>query len=184
MNVAFRKAMTVDDYLAWAAAQGGIPRAELINGQVVFMPPEFIAHTRVKRAIFRALVRAVEEASVDAEVFTDGVTIPIDAHTAYEPDASVRLGASLSGDQMKVPDPVIVVEVLSPSSAHSDTSAKLIGYFKLASMRHYLVIDPQKQSVTDHARTVQDAVVARTLTSGALNLDPPGFTIRIGDLFR
>lgn len=34
---------------------------------------------------------------VEAEAFTDGVTISTDAHTAYEPDASVRLGPPLLG---------------------------------------------------------------------------------------
>ena len=58
------------------------------------------------------------------KVFTDGLTVPIDAHTAYEPDAMVRLGEPLPAKQMKLSDPIIVVEVLSPSSVHMDTSAE------------------------------------------------------------
>jgi len=175
--------MTVADYLAWAAAQSDGPRTELINGQIVPMSPERVAHNRIKSAVFMALQRAMAEAGIAGEVFTDGLTVPIDAHTAYEPDASVRLGAPLQASEMKVTDPVIVVAVISPSSAHSDTSAKLIGYFKLASVMHYLVIDPDARALTHHARMKDGSIAAHTLAAGTLRLDPPGIVIEVGGLF-
>ena len=183
MNIALRRALTVDDYLAWAAAQPEAPRTELINGQIVFMSPEQLQHTRLKASVYLALHRAIADAGIEAEAFTDGVTIPIDPHTAYEPDASVRLGPPLPGCDMKVPDPVIVVEVISPSSAHSDTSAKLIGYFKLTSVQHYLVIDPEARTVTHHWRGADEEVASATRASGALQLDPPGLTLALTDVF-
>ena len=182
MNIALRKAMTVDDYLAWAATQSEAPRAELINGQIVAMSPEQLAHTRIKGSVYFAIRRAITDAGIEAEVLTDGATIPIDSHTAYEPDASVRVGPPLPGRDMKVPDPIIVVEVLSPSSVHMDTSAKLIGYFKLPSVRHYPVIDPETRNVTHHMRGADGRLSAQTLSSGALRLDPPGITVDIADL--
>ena len=43
---------------------------------------------------------------------------------------------------------MIVVEVLSPILRRiPDTSAKLIGDFKIASIRHYLGIDPEQRSI-------------------------------------
>ena len=111
------------------------------------------------------------------------MTIPIEPHTAYEPDASVRLGPPLPGKDMKVPDPVIVVEVISPTSAHSDTSAKLIGYFRLPSVKHYLIIDPEAHTVTHHWRDADGRVASATLSSGALQLDPPGLTVSLTELF-
>ena len=107
MNIALRRVMTVDDYLDWAAAQSEEPRTELINGQIVPMSPERVAHNRIKGAVFIALRRAMDEARIAGEVFTDGVAIPIDVYTAYEPDASVRCGAPVPGDAMKITDPVI-----------------------------------------------------------------------------
>src|ERR1043165_7027897 len=183
MNIALRRALTVDDYLAWAAAHPEARRTELINGQIVFMSPEQVQHTRIKGAVFLALRRAVAESELEAEAFTDGVTIPIDTHTAYEPDASVRLGPPLPGRDMTVPDPVIVVEVISPTSAHSDTSAKLIGYFKLPSVQHYLVIDPDARTVTHHSRGADGTIASATRASGALQLDPPGLAVALTDLF-
>lgn len=84
---------------------------------------------------------------------------------------------------MIVADRTIVVEVISPPSAHSDTSAKLIGYFKLPSVQHYLVVDPDARSVTHHARAADGSIAATTVTDGPLRLDPPGLTIAVSGLF-
>ena len=183
MNVAFRRAMTVSDYLAWAETRGEGPRTELINGQIVAMSPERLAHNRAKGAAFMALRRAMETAGVGGEVLTDGVTVPIDEHTAYEPDAMVYCGEPLPGIEMTVSDPLIVLEVISPTSRHTDTSAKLIGYFKVSSVRHYLVIDPEARIVTHHARAAEVTIAAQVFTAGTLRLDPPGIAVEIADLF-
>jgi Uma2 family endonuclease len=183
MNVALRTPLTVDQYLAWARTQSEPPRSELINGQIVAMSPERVAHNRAKGKVYLALTRAIATAGVIGEVFTDGLTVPIDQHTAYEPDALVRCGDPLPPDQMKVTDPVIIVEVKSASTAHMDTSAKLIGYFKLPSVCHYLFVDPDAREVTHHERTADGTVAADTLTSGIIRLNPPGLTIEVTDLF-
>jgi Uma2 family endonuclease len=183
MNVVVRRTLTVADYLAWAEAQGDVTRTELIDGQVVAMSPELVEHNRVKGAVFVALRTAVKKAGIQGEVFTDGLTVPIEPHTAYEPDASLRCGARLPTNSKTVGDPVVVVEVLSPSSAHSDTGAKLVGYFKLASVRHYLVIDPDTRIVTHHARDETGAMTAHSLSDGTLSLDPPGIQLEIADIF-
>jgi Uma2 family endonuclease len=183
MNIALRKVMTVEDYLDWAAAQSEPPRTELINGQIVAMSPERVAHNRIKGAVFIALRRAMDEARIEGEAFTGGMTVPIDDYTAYEPDASVRCGSPLSPVEMKVTDPVIVVEVVSPCSVHSDTSAKLIGYFKLDSVHHYLVIDPESRSVTHHRRAADGQVLAEPQSTGTLRLDPPGISVEVESLF-
>lgn len=170
------------DYLAWGSSQSERVRSELINGQIVTMAPERADHNRIKLATSFALKRAVEKSGIPCEVFTDGMTVPVDAHTAYEPDALVHCGPPIPPSQLTAPTPVIVVEVLSPTSAHSDTSAKLVGYFKLTSVRHYLVINPETRAVTHHMRTDDGAIKAITLTAGSLRLDPPGIALDVTEL--
>ncbi len=182
MNVARLKVMTVPQYLAWGDSQREKLRAELINGQIVAMAPERIAHNRAKGSAFVTLRQAVGVAHLPCEVFTDGVTVPIDPHTAYVPDVLVNCGPRLPGGEMIASAPIIVVEVISPTSLHSDTSAKLFGYFKLPSVRHYLVVDPEARTITYHKRTEDGALSARTFHSGTLRLDPPGLGIEVADL--
>ena len=142
MNIALRRPFTVEEYLAWANAQAERQRSELINGQIVAMAPERIKHAKVKLAVAIALKAAVVRSGLPCHVLADGPTVRIDDHTAYEPGALVYYGQELPGDSLVVPNPVIIVEVLSPTTMHTDTSAKLIGYFKLPSVQHYLIIDP------------------------------------------
>ena len=140
-------------------------------------------HNRLRFAVLKTLERALHGSNLADEVFADGMMVPIEPHTAYEPGALLRLGPVLSNDQVIVVDPVIVAEVLSPAMAHTDTSAKLIGYFKLASVEHYLVIDPDARTLTRHARATAGALSSATLASGVLGLQPPGLEIDVGGLF-
>jgi len=170
--------MTVDEYLAWSETQSERRRTELINGQVVATAPERVAHNRIKGAVYLAFRAAVAADKLPCEVMTDGVAVRIDEHTAYEPDALIYCSERLPGKTTIVPNPMIIVEVLSPTTAHSDTSAKLIGYFKLPSVAHYLIIDPDARTVTHHTR----GGTPNLLSGGSLRLDPPGLDLTVEDL--
>lgn len=175
--------MTVADYLAWGDALEERRHTELINGQIITMSPESAAHNRTKLRALMALRRALESIGQPHEIFIDGMTVPIDLNTAFEPDVLVHFGVPIPANQLTVPDPLIVVEVLSPSSVRSDSTIKLTGYFKLSSVQHYLVIDPDKRVVTHHARASGGDITARNATEGVLRLDPPGIELKVADLF-
>jgi len=178
MNVALRSAITVDEYLAWSDSQIERQRTELINGQIVTMPAERLLHTTVKASAYLALRQAIRAAGLPCKALPDGPGVRIDNHTVYEPDALVYCGGDPPSASMLIPDPVILVEVLSPTTSHHDTSAKLIGYFKLPSVAHYLVIDADARTVTHHSR----GAVPNLLTAGSLRLDPPGLDVTVEDL--
>ena len=85
-------------------------------------------------------------------------------------------------DSLEIPNPVVVIEVLSPSTARMDATTKLRGYFEVPSVQHYLIVDPEGQTVTHHKRGVA-AIETRVVSEGALALDPPGLEIRPADIF-
>ena len=119
--------MNVDEYLAWAEGRPG--RSELYESVVYAMAPQRVIHAEIKLAVHLALVAAIREGRLPCHMLPDGMTVRIDAGTAYEPDASVYCGAKLPPSALEVTDPVIVVEVLSPSTQHIDSGVKLPGYF-------------------------------------------------------
>lgn len=174
--------MTADAFTTWAMDQTS-GRFELSGGVVVAMAPERAAHGRAKGSAYRALCDAVAAAGAPCEVFTDGMAVRIDDATQYEPDAAVRCGTALDGDAVVYDDPVIVVEVVSPSSRSLDTGAKLAGYFRLASLRHYLVIDPDRRTIVHHRRADDGAIATAIIGDGALALDPPGIVLDLGAVF-
>ena len=173
--------MTADEFLAWAVEQEG--RFELASGEVVAMAPERAAHALTKLAVARALGDAVRDAGLPCQVFPDGMALRVDEATVYEPDASLRCGEPLDGDAVEFCDPVIVVEVLSPSTRARDAGAKLADYFRLPSVRHYLLLRTDTRSAIHHARGEDGVITTAIATEGALRLDPPGIAIALGAVF-
>ena len=173
--------MSVDEYLAWAGDQPG--RYELLDGAIVAMSPEGAAHAERKAAIHAVLLAAVRARRLPCHVLPDGMTVRINDATAYEPDALVYCGAKLTPTAVEVPHPAIVVEVLSPSTRHIDLSAKLADYFRLASVAHYLIVDPEKPRIIHHARGKGDTILTRIVSEGTISLDPPGIELAMGDVY-
>jgi len=173
---------TADSFIAWALDQ---PRGrfELVRGRVVAMAPERAGHARAKLAMVNALGDAIARAGLDCEAFTDGMSVRIDEATVYEPDALVRCGPRLDDDDVEVPDPVIVVEVVSRSSRSTDSGAKLADYVTLPSLRHYLVVNADSGRIAHHARHNSGEITTRIVSEGVLVLDPPGLTIDITGVF-
>jgi Uma2 family endonuclease len=173
--------MTVDEYLAWAEGRPG--RFELYAGVVYAMAPERAGQVQVKYAVQTALLAGLRRAGVPCHMLADGMTVRIDQDTAHEPDALVYCGQGLPASAVEVPNPVIVVEVLSPSTRHIDASAKLAGYFRIATVQHYLIVDPDKRRAVHHARSEGDVIATRIISDGRLLLDPPGIELNIEEFF-
>jgi Uma2 family endonuclease len=174
--------LTADTFMDWAARQ---PRGrfELVGGEVVAMAPERAGHTRTKARTHRALEEAIARSGLGCEAFPDGMTVRIDDLTVYEPDALIRCGARTPDDAVEVHDPVVLVEVVSRSTRAVDSGAKLVDYFSLPSVRHYLVIDLDTRSVTRHARSTAGEISTSILREGRLDLDPPGLAVEVADFF-
>ena len=114
----------------------------------------------------------------------DGAGVRIDDRTLYIPDALVYCGDQLAGDQRLVPTPLIVVEILSPSTSDVDTGGKLEGYFRLASVRHYLIVKSDRRAIIHHRRGDDNSVATRIITQGTVDLDPPGLSLELDRLYR
>ncbi|MDX2157621.1 MAG: Uma2 family endonuclease [Hyphomicrobiaceae bacterium] len=173
--------MTVDEFLVWAEAQDG--RWELYGGVPYLMAPERTGHGKVKFAVQTALASAIRKAGLSCHMQPDGATVRTAKDRAHEPDALVYCGQELPPDAIEVPNPVIVVEVSSPSTRRIDASIKLIGYFSLPSVRHYLIVNPDGPPVIHHSRQADATILTRILAEGELQLDPPGLEVTVAELF-
>lgn len=181
MATAPKQRMDVDEFLAWAQTVPG--KHELVDGQVWAMSPERTRHARAKFAVQRALHTAIGRSSGACELLPDGMTVRIDRATAYEPDALIYCGPRLPGDAIEVPEPLVVIEVLSPSTRAHDSGVKLTGYFSLASVQHYLLVDADRRLVIHHRRGAGDLIETRILSQGMLRLDPPGIEAPLAEIF-
>lgn len=181
MSDAAAKLMTVDEFLVWGEGREG--RWELRDGVVVALSPERVAHLETKANALFSLSDAIRRAQAPCRVYPDGATVRISKRTAFEPDALVRCGPPLPPDTLEFPDPIIAVEVLSPSTEAYDRGVKVEGYFSLPSVIHYLIVDADRRKLVHHRRGAGDLIETRILSSGPLRLDPPGLDLTVESFF-
>ena len=182
MNIALPRSLDVDQFLAWVVQQEE-GKYELVDGVVVMQQSQQWVHSKVKLAITLALHGAVKKMAAAFYVAVDGPTVRVAERIAFIPDALVAPLPEPAPDSLEIPNPIIVVEVLSPSTARMDATTKLRGYFEVPSVQHYLIVDPGGQTVTHHKRGGGTTLETRIVGGGALTLDPTGIEIDVGALF-
>ena len=185
--------MSLEEFLAWAESvpkEAG--RFELWDGKIFVkrgaagtMNSERSQHWKMKAALYRSLFAAVKAAGIEGHAVPEGATVRLPPGSrGVEPDALVYLGPEVPRNALIVPEPIIVCEVLSPSTAKHDMSAKLEGYFALASIQHYIIADPDKPLLIVHSRGAGDVLATRVVSHAgtALALDPPGLTLDLSEV--
>jgi len=120
-------------------------------------------------------------AALGCQALPDGATVET-GENDYEPDALVNCGEPMADEAIAAPNPVIVVEVLSPGTASVDTGGKLAGYFTVPSIMHYLIIHPLRRTVTHHRRA-GDRIETLILVNGPIAMEPPGIVITVEELY-
>src|SRR3954465_15251572 len=95
----------------------------------------------------------------------------------------VRCGPPLDDDAVVAPDPLILVEVVLRSSAGTAAGKKLVDYFRLPSVRHYLIVPPGRRAAVPPAPPEDGAIATRIVPGGTLRLDPPGLEVATEDFF-
>ncbi len=168
------------EYHRWSEGQEG--RYERIAGEPVAMAPERAMHVRLKSRVWATLDRTIRAAGLDCEALADGLTVEIDDDTDYEPDVIVHCGPPVHPDATVASNPVVVVEVLPPSTQSIDTTDKLADYFRVPSIQHYLIVRARRREIVHHFRR-GDEIGCRIVDIGTIQLDPPGIALPIDDVY-
>ena len=130
-------------------------------------PPAGLARARMNSAKSGVLMRG------DCSAF------PNAAHS----DALVHCGKEAAPSALEIPNPVIVVEVLSPSTQRVDTSKKVAGYFRLPSVAHYIIVDLELRLMLHYTRSAADTILTHIVREGTIALDPPGLELAVADVW-
>jgi Uma2 family endonuclease len=185
------KRMTVAEFLEWAMRRPEGERWELIDGEPVptrgptpahAMAAETVVHARIKRRIDHVLSEGLAKEGHDCEVFVSGPKVQIDANTAFEPDVVVTCAKVPDG--LLVPEPLIVVEVLSASTRDRDFTIKLAGYAALPSVAHYLLVETQRRLIVHHHRAGGEQEFRTSIVrTGIRRLEPPGLDLDVDAIY-
>lgn len=78
-------------------------------------------HALVKINAFEAIEKGPAAAGSGWVAVPDGMTVEVGGDTDFEPDAAIHRGDPIPRESLSTPNPVVVVEVISPSSVRIDT---------------------------------------------------------------
>lgn len=114
-------------------------RHEYLGGEIFAMAGATIPHNLIKGNIVAGLRPGVRQRG--CRLYDESVRLAVqdDFHYTY-PDIMVSCDPADRRDPLLIRQPVLIVEVLSPSTADYDRSRKFNQYKKIASLRHYILV--------------------------------------------
>jgi Uma2 family endonuclease len=173
--------MTREDFLAWAERQE--ERYEFDGFQPVAMTGGSNNHGIITRNLHGHLFNLLRGRPCQALPSEGGGVATIGNKVRF-PDATVTC-SPIVGRERFVPDPVIVFEVTSPSSATEDGTVKKLEYQAIPTIRRYVLIDQTKPALTIHARDGEGpwTTLPPLGAGGTLELPEIGIKIAVDDLY-
>jgi Uma2 family endonuclease len=149
MNVQLPVEMDKSSFLAWVQGREG--RYELDRGRVVMMTGGSRAHWQITGNLFRALDRRL-----DRDRWSVGPEFGIDLETGSirYPDIVVDIAGQTPKD-LTAAAPVLIAEVLSPSTERVDLGDKAAEYLGLPTLAVYLVLAQDEMKAWVWTRTTQ-----------------------------
>jgi Uma2 family endonuclease len=171
MSIALRKPMTLEQFLAWEEHQE--LRWEYDGFEPVGMTGGTSEHSAIQRNLIFALTGRLR--GKPCQPYTSDLKVSVAGVIRY-PDAFVVCSPVPRGT-LVVTDPVVVFEVLSPSTASTDIGIKNEEYRDTPSIQRYVMLAQDRPFATVFARAGDDWV--GHIVSGSAVLDMPEIGIEV-----
>lgn len=140
------KRWTVQDFLEWEAQQE--ERYEFVDGRILGMVGGTAAHATIKGNVHALLRQSLK--GKPCRVFSETLKVVTPLASHY-PDVVVTC-SPVSPSATEVPEPVVIIEVLSRSTADRDRSMKWVSYQDIPSLQNYVPIEQFDRRVESIAR--------------------------------
>jgi len=180
MNAVPQNLVSVDQFFSWLANQEG--RFELVNGQIRMMTGATYRHNQVKNNVTVALTPLARACGCRSTTSDTGVQTG--EHGIRYPDVVIDRGPQ-SPTSMTVSNPVIVVEISSPSTRGTDLGVKLYEYQNLDAVQIIIQIEPDVIDVAIHRRTAGGgwAVEVYQSADAVIDLPPLKGSLAVADIY-
>ncbi len=183
------KYYTIEEYFALDEASEA--KYEYISGRVKMMTGGSLNHSTISVNTIHALLNFLNSSDRGCQVFNSDARVWIESAQSYVyPDVSLVCGpveADFTQGQA-ITNPILIVEVLSPSTEAYDRGDKFHRYCSLPSFCEYLLINPQRPIIDSLYRNPQDAGTWAMRTIIGLDQNLPIFsfdtTIPLSEIYR
>jgi Uma2 family endonuclease len=135
-----RPYFTLEQYLELERSSLSGERHEYIDGQIFPVPHGTINHSRINGKLFRRVGNKLEQARSSCAAFSQDLLVQAGQQCVY-PDLAIVCGEiqSVKKDEV-VLNPLLIGEILSPTTEDYDRGRKFSYYRAIASLREYLIV--------------------------------------------
>ncbi|HVQ77576.1 MAG TPA: Uma2 family endonuclease [Candidatus Binatia bacterium] len=181
MATDLKRKLVYDDY---ARIPDDGKRHEILNGELYVTPAPSPLHQRASKRLQRKLEDYFEARGL-AEVFNAPIDMILGPHDVAQPDILVVTDPDQISGRGIEGAPLLVVEVLSPSTRRHDREVKLRRYAALA-IPHYWILDPEEKRIACHRREgdAYQLILAAAGDAQLIHPDWPDLAIPLADLWR
>jgi Uma2 family endonuclease len=139
MGQAARKpVLSAEEFITWEGGQA--ERHEFVNGEVFAMAGAEDRHVTV--ALNVAIALRAHLRGTPCRTFMSDMKLQVAAaNSFFYPDVMVTCDAADAASPLIKTQPLLLVEVLSPSTAAYDRGEKFVHYRHIASLQEYVLID-------------------------------------------
>jgi Uma2 family endonuclease len=170
--------ITVEEYLAGEAASD--IRHEFVGGEVFAMVGATVAHDLIAMNIVSALLSHLGRSP--CRVFTGTTKLRVGEDFFY-PDVFVACDPADDAPLFKT-RPLLIVEVLSPSTVTRDTRLKMTIYKTIRSLRDYVLVEQERRRVRVVSRAGQAWRTANYTGTTPLRLPSVDLTLSLDEVYR
>ena len=145
MTVISEKIITPAEYLRLEKAKHpDQERSELVNGKIIDMPGGTPEHNFITGMIYYLLMSQLMD--LDYHIGINDLKVNNPLKNYHYPDVFVVKGdLEFDGDHTDViTNPLVLIEVLSKSTADYDRSDKFISYRQIESLQEYILVSQEK----------------------------------------
>jgi Uma2 family endonuclease len=172
------KRMTVAEFLTWN--DGTDTRYELIDGRPVAMAPVAPSHSVLVANLTHALKSKLQRPCyVGSEA---GVERPDRDDTFYEADVVVSCTPVAPGMAV-IPAPIVLVEVLSPSTVDYDRGRKAYDYRRIPSVQEIVLVASEQRHIVVWRRRGAKWEVEDLIGDATLELETVGVQIPFAAIY-
>ena len=177
MNVAVRKPMSRDEFLAWEARQE--LKHEFDGVQPVAMAGCTLSHGRIQRNLAISIGGRLRD--TPCEFLGSDVKVAAAGSIRY-PDGLVLCAPGEAGSTI-VRDPVVFFEVLSASTAGTDRITKNREYQAVPSIQYYVMLEQDRVAATVFSRAGADWVGHVLTGDETLRMPEIGIELPLSELY-
>src|ERR1700682_1958375 len=142
--------LTEEQYLALERAAEF--KSEYFDGEMFAMSGASMQHGRLQRNLISELSNELRDS--ECEAFGSDLRVRVSGRLYTYPDISVVCGKPLLADDQQdvLLNPVVIVEVLSPSTEKYDRGLKLQHYRTIATLQEYILVDQAEVRIEQYTR--------------------------------